>query len=273
MIKLAIRDDDMNFFTKVEDHEYIYKDFNHFPISYAVVPYVLDVSTRGVCSDTKGNTMPQDVADNKALVEWVRHEIKNGTCDVLLHGVHHSYKFTDKGVKLAEMQWRDNEPNLADLLRAEKERLSALFDYPITCFVAPSNKITKYCLGQVAKAGLNFSGIIPMKPNVNLTIKNIANYAKRWMVRAIHKLPYPGVLQYDNHKEVNACIFQTYDYLVKMFEFCCKHNYPMVINVHYWHLLDNPTELEKLRKFVMDYAIPRGAIPTRLSDLLKYASI
>ena len=125
MIKLAIRDDDMNFFTKVEDLEYIYKDFNHFPISYAVVPYVLDVSTRGVCSDTKGNTMPQDVADNKALVEWVRHEIKNGTCDVLLHGVHHSYKFTDKGVKLAEMQWRDNEPNLADLLRAEKERLSA----------------------------------------------------------------------------------------------------------------------------------------------------
>ncbi len=43
----------------------------------------------------------------------------------------------------------------------------------------------------------------------------------------------------------------------------------MVINVHYWHLRDNPSELEKLRKFIMDYAIPRGGIPTRLSDLLK----
>ena len=56
-------------------------------------------------------------------------------------------------------------------------------------------------------------------------------------------------------------------YLVRMFDFCSKHNYPMVINVHYWYLRDNPAELEKLRKFVMEYAIPKGAIPTRLSDL------
>lgn len=269
MIQLAIRDDDMNFFTNVEDLEKVYSRFNKFPISYAVVPYVLDVSTRGACPDTKGNNIAKDVAENNILVDWVRRGIKDGTCDVLLHGVHHSYKFTEKGNKLAEMQWRDHETNLAVLLKVEKERLSTLFDYPITCFVAPSNKITKYCLAQVVKAGMHYSGIIPIKPNVNLTGRNILNYAKRWVVRAIYKLPYPGVLEYDNHKEVNACILQTYDYLVKMFEFCCKHNYPMVINVHYWHLRDNPAELEKLRRFVMDYAIPRGAIPTRLSDLLR----
>ena len=267
MIKLAIRDDDMNFFTNVEDLEKIYDGFNNFPISYAVIPYVLDVSTRGACTDTKGNQIARDVAENKVLVDWVRCRIKNGTCDVLLHGIHHSYKFTRKGEKLAEMQWRDNEPNLADCLKFEKERLSKLFDYSISCFVAPSNKITKYCLAAVANAGMNFSGIIPINPNVNLTGKNILNYLRRWTVRAIYKLPYPGVLEYDNHKEVNACILQSYDYLVKMFEFCCKHNYPMVINVHYWYLRDNPSELEKLRRFVMEYAIPHGAIPSKLSDL------
>lgn len=267
MIKLAIRDDDMNFFTNVEELEKIYGGFNNFPISYAVVPYVLDVSTRGACPDTKGNEIARDVAENKVLVDWVCRGIKNGTCDVLLHGIHHSYKFTEKGEKLAEMQWRDNESDLADRLNLEKERLSTLFGYPISCFVAPSNKITKYCLAQVAKAGMNFSGIIPIKPNVNLTGKNIINYLKRWIVRAIYKLPYPGVLEYDNHKEVNACILQSYDYLIRMFEFCYQHNYPMVINVHYWYLRDNPSELEKLRKFVMEYAIPRGAIPTKLSDL------
>ena len=47
MIKIAIRDDDMNFFTKVEDIKVVYKNFNYFPISFAVVPYVLDVSTKG----------------------------------------------------------------------------------------------------------------------------------------------------------------------------------------------------------------------------------
>lgn len=269
MIKLVIRDDDMNFFTKVEDLRMVYKDFGGFPVSYAVVPYVLDVSTKGSCPDTKGNTTPMDVADNLELVEWVRNELKNGTCDILLHGINHNYKFTSEGVKLAEMQWRDNEQNLDCLLRSEKERLSKLFEYPINCFVAPSNKITKYCLNKVAKAGLNFSGIIPIKPYVNYTIKNMYNYIKRWMVRAFYKLPYPGVLVYDNHKEVNACILQTYEYLVKMFDFCSKHHCPMVINVHYWYLRDNPKELEKLRKFVMEYAIPNGAIPTRLSDLFK----
>lgn len=267
MVKLIIRDDDLNFFTKVDDIKNIYKDFNNFPISYAVVPYVLDVSTKGTCSDTKGNTVPRNVADNLELVDWVRCELKKGTCDILLHGINHNYTFTSGGVKLAEMQWRDKEPNLDCLLRREKERLSELFGYSINCFVAPSNKITKYCLDQVAKAGLNFSGIIPMKPNVNYTIKNIINYGKRWIVRAFYKLPYPGVLVYDNHKEVNACILQSYDYLVKMYNFCSKHNYPMVINVHYWHLRDNPAELQKLRKFVMEYAMPNGAIPTRLSDL------
>ena len=267
MIKIAIRDDDTNFFTKVEDLKNIYKDFNHFPISYAVIPHVLDVSTVGACSDTKGNSDPKNVADNKELVEWIRDELKNGTCDILLHGIHHNYKFTEDGIKLAEMQWRDQEPHLANQLQVEKERLSDLFDYPISCFVAPSNKITKYCLDEVVKSGLNFSGINPINFNVNFTIKNVANYAKRWAVRVFYGLPYPGVLDYDNHKEINACILQSYEYLIKMFNFCCKHNYPMVINVHYWHLRDNPKELEKLRKFIMDYAIPRGAIPARLSDL------
>ena len=205
MVKLAIRDDDMNFFTKVEDIEFVYKDFYEFPISFAVVPYVIDVSTKGACPDTKGNKEPKDVAENKELVLWVRQKIKKGKCDVLLHGIHHSYKFADSGKKLAEMQWRNNQFNLDESLRLEKDRLSKLFDYPITCFVAPSNKITKYCLSQVVNAGLNFSGIIPIIPNVDLTFGNIKNYLKRWWLRTTVKLPYPGVLKYNNHMEVNAC--------------------------------------------------------------------
>lgn len=67
MVKLAIRDDDANFFTKVEDIEFVYKDFEGFPISFAVVPHVMDVSTKGTCSDTKGNTTPRDIDKNIEL--------------------------------------------------------------------------------------------------------------------------------------------------------------------------------------------------------------
>lgn len=47
MVKLAIRDDDANFFTKVEDIEFVYKDFEGFPISFAVVPHVRMFQLRG----------------------------------------------------------------------------------------------------------------------------------------------------------------------------------------------------------------------------------
>ena len=71
------------------------------------------------------------------------------------------------------------------------------------------------------------------------------------------------------HKEVNSCLLQSYEYLVKMYDYCNKHNLPMAINVHYWALRDRLNELEILRKFVMDYAIPHGAVPTKLSDLFE----
>ena len=47
MIKIAIRDDDMNFFTKVEDIKVVYKNFNYFPISFAVVPMFWTYLQRG----------------------------------------------------------------------------------------------------------------------------------------------------------------------------------------------------------------------------------
>lgn len=37
MVQLVIRDDDMNFFTKVEDIEFVYKDFGDFPISFLLL--------------------------------------------------------------------------------------------------------------------------------------------------------------------------------------------------------------------------------------------
>lgn len=266
MVKLAIRDDDMNFFTKVEDIELVYKDFGCFPISFAVIPSVLDVSTKGACPDTKGNTIPRYVGDNHQLVEWLKNKLKNGECDVLLHGINHSYKYID-GVRYAEMQWRDKEPDLKTSIDGWKQTLSNLFDYPITCFVAPSNKITKYCLQTVETCGLNFSGIVPMKFNERFTMKNICNYIHRWVFRAVTRLPYPGVYQYSWHKEVNACLLQSYEYLVKMFDYCNKHNLPMAINVHYWALRDRPQELDMLLRFVQ-YAREKGAIPSKISDII-----
>ena len=71
MVKLAIRDDDTNFFTKVEDLEKVYNEFNGFPISFAIVPHIMDVSTKGSCPDTKGNTVPRNIDENQELCNWL----------------------------------------------------------------------------------------------------------------------------------------------------------------------------------------------------------
>ena len=42
-MKLIIRDDDANFFTHPEDIEKAYSEIPDFPVSFAVVPMVVDV--------------------------------------------------------------------------------------------------------------------------------------------------------------------------------------------------------------------------------------
>lgn len=265
MVKLAIRDDDMNFFTRVEDVERVYKDISFFPVSYAVIPQVMDVSTYGNCPDTKGNKTPRWVGDNKELVEWLSEKLKKGRADALLHGITHQYIMVN-GLRQSEMLWR-KEPELAVEIAHQKEALSATLNYPISVFVAPSNEISKYAIKCVAANGLNYSGIIPIGFQREMTVKNLRNYAKRWYYRFKDGLPYPGVLEYSTHKEINACTALSYDYLVKMYRYCERMQSPMVVNVHYWHLRDFDDSLTDLNKFV-DYAMNHNAVPCTVSPLL-----
>lgn len=265
-VKLIIRDDDMNFFTKVEDIESVYSKIENFPISFAVIPCVTDVSTTGNCPDTKGNETPQWVGGNVELITWLRERIKLGKADVLMHGITHQYKFIE-GKRLAEMQWRD-EAELADEICKYKKDLEQILNYDISVFVAPSNKISKYGIKCVSSNGLNFSGIVPIDFQREITFRNVVNYLKRCFLRAKDKLPYPNIMQYSSHKELNACTLQKYDYLVRMFNYCKKIGSPMAVNVHYWHLRDFPKEQIILTDFVK-YAIDNGAVPSIMSELMK----
>jgi hypothetical protein len=265
MVKLAIRDDDLNYFTKVEDILSVYKEIKSFPISFAVIPMVTDVSTKGACLDTKGNTVPRRLLDNKEMVFWLKDRLREESIDVLIHGITHEYHSVD-GKRLAEMEWRDEDCLSAELSFHVNE-ISESLGHKISVFVAPSNKISKYGIRSVYKAGLNYSGIIPASFRRDFTLKSIHNYCKRWYCRLVDKLPYPGVMDYGTHKEINACLMQGYDYLVHMYEYCNQNRQPMVINVHYWHLRDFEKERKELIRFV-NYALDRGAQPVTVSSLL-----
>ena len=265
MVKIAIRDDDANFFTKIEDLELVYPKIDKFPVSFAVVPMITDVL--GGCPETKGNSTPRDIRDNKDLVSWLRQKVELGECDVLLHGLTHEYKFDSTGNKIPEMIWRSGDEELENQLSEWKSIFHSLFGCAINCFVAPCNRISKDALKVVSKTGLNYSGIVPISFDRDYTIKNICNYIKRFTLRAITGLPFPGVMDYSDHKEINACELRSLDYLVKMYKWCDKHKQPLVVNVHYWDLRDNSEQLITLMSF-MDFCEKNGCVPTTVSSLL-----
>ena len=97
MVKLIIRDDDCNFFTRPEDLEHVYRSISDFPVTFAVVPEVTDVY--GGCPDTMNNTIPRSVGENKELVTYLKQKLEEGKCDIALHGVYHGYKFDKDGKK------------------------------------------------------------------------------------------------------------------------------------------------------------------------------
>lgn len=267
MVKIVLRDDDVSYFTNPKDLELVYNDIDSFPISYAVVPHVTDLSTKGKCPETKGNTVPRFIGENDVLVNWLKGKLRKSECDVLMHGITHQYKFYD-GKKYPEMQWRSGESNLLESLQHEKKCLERLLDYRINVFVAPSNVINDVCLKAVSKVFVCFSGIIPFRFNESFTFRNVCNYLKRWLFRIVYKMPYPGVLDYSDHKELNACVPVSAAYLKRMYYLCKKKGYPMVINVHYWDLRDNSDKRQMIIDFVK-WAIEDGAIPTTFSDCIK----
>lgn len=267
MIKLAIRDDDLNFFSKVDELERLYAPINEFPISYALIPYVTDVSAKGKCPETKGNKDAKWFGDNEELLAWLKRGLEDKKLDVLMHGITHEYHFDSNNCKIPEMIWRD-DVSLSDTIGKIKVEMAECLNHGISVFVAPANKISYYGMQCVINNAMDYSGIIPASFNRKITIKNCWNYLYRWGFRFIYRLPYPNVMRYSDHNEINACSLQGYDYLLKMFNCCKKIGSPMVVNVHYWHLRDNGNAREELFDFIK-YALNNGAEPTTVSELIK----
>ena len=130
-----------------------------------------------------------------------------------------------------------------------------------------SNHIKKNGIRAVYENGMNYSGIIPIDFQREVNLKSISNYIKRIWLRATFKFPYPQVMTYMTHKELNACNTINKEYLMKMFAYCKKKDSPMAINVHYWHMRENPERYKGFFDFVK-YALDNGAIAARMRDCL-----
>jgi len=266
MIKLAIRDDDVNFFTNPQDLDEIYQEISDFPISLAVVPFV--AGDNGSCPES-GNISKDEhpIGKNKKLVSFLQEEIKKDHYEILLHGITHEYKYINS-IKLSEMIHKDKNKNLFDEVKRAKKYLENTLNCKINCFVPPNNHISVNGVEAIIENNMHLSGIISHKVDRKITFKYIYNYIKRWIFRAVHGYPYPGILDYGTHFELNAFTFYNKEYIYKAYKLCKEKNLSMVIYTHYWYLRDNPKIKKEFIEFIQ-YAIKDGAIPSTISNCLE----
>lgn len=236
-----------------------------FKITFAVVPMITDVL--GNCPDTQGNIEPRWIGDNKMLVNWLKEKVAQGVCEIAMHGINHQYK-TIGEKRLSEMMWRDSK-DTENMLKHYKEKMEELFETDIKWFVAPHNDISHFCINAAIGTGMQYSGIIPITYQRDFTLRNTLCYLKRWCIRLVAGVPYPGILYYSDHIEINACALGSETYLRKIFHYCCNHNLPMVINTHYWSLRDKVAARNRLNQFLTECKMNREIIPCTLKDFLR----
>lgn len=254
---IAFRDDDTSYFTKPEDIEKAY-DFleGDEPISLSVVPFTIPIHKDDVFPYGKNIEYGfYDVKDNRELCDYLKENVASGKIDVLLHGYSHEYKKIDNQW-LAEMKWKSSQ-QLDEELRKGKEHIERIVDYSIKVFVAPNNVMDKKAISVIEDLKMDYSGIIMLKDR-KITAKYIVNCLKRWLVRLLYKIPYPGILDYGTHKELVAYSLDNYERLVYEYEQCKKRNMPFVVYSHYW-MVNRDERIKKMLEDIYSYAKKDGA--------------
>lgn len=254
---VAIRDDDISYFTEPEELQAAY-DFlsENDCVSLSIVPYTFPVHKDSVFP--YGEEICNgyyDIADNTKLISFIKEKIRKGQYDCLLHGYSHEYQLRGNQW-IAEMKWKSKE-QLEKELAEGKQHLEMLLGVPISVFVAPNNSIDKKAISVIEELKMDYSGII-MYGDRKISFQYVTNYIKRWSFRLIKKIQYPGILNYGKHKELAAYTVDDYERLVYEYNVCKKKNAPFVIYTHYWQL-NQDEKAKKLLRRIYRYVIKDGA--------------
>lgn len=288
MINIVLRDDDLNYYTSVNDLKLAYGDYlGKIPISFATVPFIHKSMTvmaklSGSCNvekikhiidyeDDLGlddfqnyfmNYKP--IGENVELISFLSELISTKKVDILLHGITH--RFYPDGAEMLN----NHVPYY--YVNQSKKYLENLFNYRLKYFVPPSNKLSVSYFNELCKcdlAVLTSQNLIP--ETFNEAIKMVFNtlFNSEYVVRKLKRLrTYKRIIS--NNNIILSPTFKIEDtsetYLkrnIKDFE----SNGFGVISTHYMNHFDDTykNEFFKLIKFFESndkYRI------IRMSDLL-----
>lgn len=263
MSSIVIRDDDLSFWTSVDEIERLYKPLfdKKVKISFAVIPCAVKSFNMGNFNSfyqDEDSQMP--IFENSSIVEYVKDKIKENLVEIMLHGYTHLYSFRsfDGKIKTAtsdnltyyrnrgkkvEFLGEFNNKNFSELnrkVKIGKEMLEEIFGIKVWNFVPPSNQISKSGIKAICSNGLNLSGFIGRKYNREISLRGLFSFLKIIKFKLYNKdITYPIVLDYGRHKELAGYSLTPVTNMPKynnQIKYCAANNLPFQIATHYWEL-------------------------------------
>ena len=258
---LIIRDDDLSYWTKIEDIERVYKPLfdRKIKICFATIPFSVRMFNAGNFDIFYQDLEEKPIEVNKKLVEYIKEKIDDGLIEIMLHGYNHLYYFESDGkikeatkenleiprkfgkkIKfLGEYNYQDYKI-LKKKTKTGKEYLEDIFKIKIRNFVPPSNQISKDGIKAIIENNLNLSGLIGKKYNREITMRGIITFIDRIFWKIKHRnIIYPKIADYGKHKELVGYALTPstdLDKYYRQLDFCIKNNYHFQIATHYWEL-------------------------------------
>lgn len=232
MIKFAIRDDDINYFTKPEELEGIYKNiWDKIPISLAVVPFQSCTKTGAVPEKHWNGNEVFPIENNNELVSFLKGKIRENKVSIMLHG--YSHKDYKNGHEFGAGE------NLHEKVKEGRTYLENLFSVKIKTFVPPHNFLSKKGLSAVISNGLNILGSFSFSLNSRpFELNNVVNFIKRKSFQLKNKcFYYPFPIKFINHSELDcfSLISSTdFDTLRQRFELAVNYGGNFCLALHYW---------------------------------------
>jgi hypothetical protein len=241
-VKFAIRDDDTCFFTHPEQLERVYRAYwDRVPISLAIVPVHAATPSKGIPPEYWEGDGEFSLADNSALVDYLRQQIGAGRIAPLLHGFSHKNYPDGYEFQVA--------PDLTGRLRRGRTYLEGLFERPVRTFVPPHNALSRRGIEALDAEGLNVLGtFLSFRPSQKpWGPDTLANYLRITLFRARtrrgrkSRLIYPYPLRYKNHAEFGCHLLLPWtraEELLGGFEEARRVGGDFCLATHYWEIDD-----------------------------------
>lgn len=285
MIDFAIRDDDINFWTKPQDLNNLYRELwqQQIPISFSIIPFC--VATYHWGDPERFYQNPDDIGDianNKNLISFLKKLIDQRQIDLMLHGYCHLYRIRRKESKdellatgenlhsirktvrgseliwLGEYRWKSQGDLVEQTIRG-RNHLERILKTPIKVFVPPSNDLGKQAVKAIEGAKLNLSG--GSNP-INL---------KYWSFILREGNPYPYPIKVGKHWELTFYTLSPkvdFRQLKSQFDRCIKFKAPFVLATHHWELLKHP-KMRTTFNQIIEYVQRVGANFRTISKIIE----